>query len=67
MYSQVTVKIESRVHLLSTLAEAAELEHDLMCMYLYAVFSFKMTTAEGLTDEHGSRQSLARDASQYLC
>jgi hypothetical protein len=51
MYSKVTVKIQSRVHLLSTLAEAAELEHDLMCMYLYAVFSFKRTTAEGLTDE----------------
>ena len=51
MYSQVTVKIESRVHLLSTLAEAAELEHDLMCMYLYAAFSFKRTTAEGLTVE----------------
>jgi hypothetical protein len=51
MYSQATVKIESRVHLLSTLAEAAELEHDLMCMYLYSVFSFKRTTAEGLTDE----------------
>jgi hypothetical protein len=51
MYSKATVKIESRVHLLSTLAEAAELEHDLMCMYLYSVFSLKRTTAEGLTDE----------------
>jgi hypothetical protein len=51
MYSQATVKIESRVHLLSTLAEAAELEHNLMCMYLYSVFSFKTTTADGLTDE----------------
>ena len=63
MYSQVTVKIESRVHLLSTLAEAAELEHDLMCMYLYPVFSFKTTTAEGLTVEemdavHGWRKTL---------
>jgi hypothetical protein len=51
MYSKATVKIESRVHLLSTLAEAAELEHDLMCMYLYSVFSLKKTTAEGLTAE----------------
>ncbi len=51
MYSNATVKIESRVHLLSTLAEAAELEHDLMCMYLYSVFSLKTSTAEGLTSE----------------
>jgi Ferritin-like len=51
MYSKAAVKIENRVHLLSTLAEAAELEHNLMCMYLYSVFSFKTTTAEGLTSE----------------
>lgn len=51
MLSKATVKIESHVHLLSTVAEAAELEHDLMCMYLYSVFSFKTTTAEGLTVE----------------
>ena len=51
MPSKATVKIESRVHLLSTLAEAAELEHDLMCMYLYSVFSLKTSTGEGLTSE----------------
>lgn len=51
MPSKATVKIESRVHLLSTLAEAAELEHNLMCMYLYSVFSLKTSTAEGLTPE----------------
>ena len=51
MYSKATVKIESRVHLLSTLAEAAELEHDLMCMYLYSVFSLKTSIGEGLTSE----------------
>jgi hypothetical protein len=51
MYSQATVKIQSRVHLLSTHAEAAELEHELMCMYLYSFSASRGTTAEGLTDE----------------
>jgi hypothetical protein len=51
MYSKATVEIESRVHLLSTLAEAAELEHNLMCMYLYSLFSLKTSTDEGLTSE----------------
>ena len=51
MYPKATVKIESRVHLLSTLAEAAELEHNLMCMYLYSLFSLKTSTDEGLTSE----------------
>jgi hypothetical protein len=46
-----TITIESREHLLSTLAEAAELEHTLMCLYLYAVFSFKRSLEEGLTGE----------------
>lgn len=36
-----TIEIESREPLLSTLAEAAELEHNLLCLYLYAVFSLK--------------------------
>ncbi|MEO7861959.1 MAG: ferritin-like protein [Nitrospirales bacterium] len=43
------MKIETRDHLLSTLAEASELEHNLMCLYLYAAFSLKQSTAEGIT------------------
>ena len=43
------MKIETRDHLLSTLAEASELEHHLMCLYLYAAFSLKRSTAEGIT------------------
>ena len=43
------MKIETRDHLLSTLAEASELEHHLMCLYLYAVSSLKQSTAEGIT------------------
>ena len=43
------IRIESREHLLSTLAEAAELEHTVMCVYLYAVFSLKQSQEEGLS------------------
>ena len=51
LHSEASVKIESRAHLLSTLAEAAELEHNLMCMYLYSLFSLKDSIEEGLTDD----------------
>ena len=44
------MKIETRDHLLSTLAEASELEHNLLCLYLYAVASLKQSTAEGVTE-----------------
>ncbi len=43
------IQIESREHLLSTLAEAAELEHTVMCLYLFAVFSLKQSQDEGLS------------------
>lgn len=39
----------SRETLIHALYEAAELEHDLMCTYLYAAFSLRQGTAEGLT------------------
>ena len=39
----------SREQLLHALYEAAELEHNLMCTYLYAAFSLKSGTDEGLT------------------
>lgn len=41
--------INSREQLLSTLAEAAEIEHNLMCCYLYAAFSMKQDADEGLS------------------
>ena len=40
--------IPSREHLFHALAEAAELEHCLMCTYLYAAFSLKTGADEGL-------------------
>ena len=35
--------VRSREHLLHMLAEASELEHNLLCSYLYAAFSLKST------------------------
>src|SRR5688572_19907534 len=39
----------SRAHLIHALYEAAELEHNLMCTYLYAAFSLKSGEEEGLS------------------
>ncbi|MEO6279980.1 ferritin-like domain-containing protein, partial [Roseateles sp.] len=41
----------SREQLLHSLYEAAELEHNLMCTYLYAAFSLKQGEAEGLAPD----------------
>ena len=41
--------LATREQLLHALYEAAELEHNLMCTYLYAAFSLKSGEAEGLT------------------
>jgi CDGSH-type Zn-finger protein/uncharacterized Fe-S cluster protein YjdI len=41
----------SREQLLHTLYEAAELEHNLMCTYLYAAWSLKSGAEEGLSPE----------------
>ncbi len=45
------VVVAHREHLWWLLAEAAQLEHMIMCQYLYAEFSLKDGTAEGLTGE----------------
>jgi CDGSH-type Zn-finger protein/uncharacterized Fe-S cluster protein YjdI len=42
-------KLPSREQLLFNLYEAAELEHSLMCTYLYAAFSLKDGEADGLS------------------
>ncbi|NUP05986.1 MAG: hypothetical protein HOW73_08000 [Polyangiaceae bacterium] len=46
-----TVSEVSREHLVHALYEAAELEHNLMCTYLYAAFSLRQGVAEGLSPE----------------
>ncbi|MDB4954125.1 MAG: CDGSH-type iron sulfur-containing protein [Myxococcales bacterium] len=43
------VRTPTREHLVHSLYEAAELEHNLMCTYLYAAFSLKTGETEGLT------------------
>jgi CDGSH-type Zn-finger protein/truncated hemoglobin YjbI len=43
--------IEHREALIYMLCEAAELEHGIMCQYLYAVFSLKQSQDEGLTPD----------------
>lgn len=46
--------IGSREQLVHLLTEAAEIEHNLMCSYLYAAFSLRTEAGEGL-DEHQAR------------
>jgi CDGSH-type Zn-finger protein/uncharacterized Fe-S cluster protein YjdI len=53
----------SREHLLHTLYEAAELEHNLMCTYLYAAWSLKSGEDEGLTP---AQQALLADWKQEI-
>lgn len=48
---ELTLRIENRSQLIYLLTEAAELEHAIMCTYLFAAFSFKNSTAEGITDD----------------
>jgi hypothetical protein len=49
------LRVESREELVYLLGEACELEHGLMCEYLYAQFSLKRGVAEGLTPEQLAR------------
>jgi len=44
----------TREQLIHALYEAAELEHNLMCTYLYAAFSLKDGEAEGLSDDEAA-------------
>ena len=46
--------VPSREQLFHRLYEAAELEHNLMCTYLYAAFSLKSGEAEGLSAEEAA-------------
>lgn len=47
----VPVRIENRAQLVYLLTEAAELEHSILCCYLFAIFSLKDDVSEGLTEE----------------
>ena len=45
------IRIETREELIFLLAEAAAIEHNLMCCYLYAAWSLKRGERDGLTAE----------------
>jgi hypothetical protein len=49
------VRIENRAQLIYLLTEAAEIEHNVLCCYLFAQFSMKQDTSEGLTDHQLSK------------
>ena len=49
--AETRIVVEHREHLWWLLAEAAQLEHGIMCQYLYAAFSLKAGTDEGVTEE----------------
>lgn len=51
MLDTAAMTAPGREQLVHTLYEAAELEHNLMCTYLYAAFSLKSGVEEGLTPE----------------
>ena len=63
--------IEHREALYYMLCEAAELEHGIMCQYLYAVFSLKQSEDEGLSPEEakvvqGWRKRISHVATQEM-
>ncbi len=45
-----TVRVNDREQLIYLLTEAAEIEHGLMCTYLYALWSLKRSTDEDVTE-----------------
>ena len=48
---EAEIRLEHREALIYTLGKAAELEHLVMCQYLYAAFSLKESEAEGVPGE----------------
>lgn len=46
----LTIELTTREDLINTLHLAAELEHNLMCQYLFAAYSMKRATSEGLSE-----------------
>jgi len=51
MVGEPTILVESRKELTYLLSQGAELEHSVMCEYLYAAFSLRSTPGPGLRDD----------------
>ncbi len=49
VHEEPKIRIETREELIYLLAEAASIEHNLMCCYLYAAWSLKRGERDGLT------------------
>ncbi|MCW2751130.1 MAG: hypothetical protein JWR83_2240, partial [Aeromicrobium sp.] len=47
--TEPTIRVETREELIYLLAEAAAVEHSIMCCYLYAAWSLKRSPEDGLT------------------
>src|ERR1700688_3445389 len=63
--------IEHREALIYMLCQAAELEHGIMCQYLYAAFTLKQSQDEGLTSQEAAatqrwRQQISHVATQEM-
>ncbi len=56
------ISVPTRERLLHALYEAAELEHDLMCTYLYAAFSLRDGVGEGMSARESEAVSRWRQA-----
>ncbi len=54
MHEEPKIRIETREELIYLLAEAAAIEHNLMCCYLYAAWSLKRGERDGLTAEQAA-------------
>jgi rubrerythrin len=52
MGAESAIVVERRKELTYLLCQAAELEHALMCQYLYAAFSLKSAAGPGLRADH---------------
>ncbi|MDQ1391728.1 MAG: hypothetical protein QOF30_705 [Acidimicrobiaceae bacterium] len=55
MTAEQQMIVESREELVYLIGEACEIEHGLMCQYLYAQFSLKRTPEEGVSPEQLAR------------
>ncbi len=62
MTTEPPLQVESREELVYLLGEAYEIEHGLMCEYLYAQFSLKRTVGEAsrLSNSRGCRRGRPR-------
>src|SRR5271170_5353152 len=63
--------IEHREALIYMLCQAAELEHGIMCQYLYAAFSLKQSESEGLSQQEAAavqrwRKKISHVATQEM-